>query len=69
MSESGTTGSDEAEITRLIEDWARAVRHKDFTGILANHSPDILMFDVPPPVQSKGIDAYRSTWDLFFSWS
>jgi uncharacterized protein (TIGR02246 family) len=67
--DSGTTGSEEAEITRLIEDWARAVRHRDFTGILANHSADILMFDVPPPVQSKGIDAYRSTWDLFFSWS
>ncbi len=27
------------------------------------------MFDVPPPLESKGIDAYRKTWDLFFSWS
>ena len=26
------------------------------------------MFDVPPPLQSKGIDAYKKTWDLFFSW-
>ena len=29
----------------------------------------MLMFDVPPPVQSKGIEAYKKTWDLFFSWS
>ena len=29
----------------------------------------MVMFDVPPPLQSKGIDAYRKTWDLFFSWS
>jgi ketosteroid isomerase-like protein len=28
-----------------------------------------LMFDVPPPFQSKGIDAYRKTWDLFFTWA
>ena len=27
------------------------------------------MFDVPPPFQSKGLDAYRRTWDVFFSWS
>ena len=24
------------------------------------------MFDVPPPLQSKGIDEYKKTWDLFF---
>ncbi len=27
------------------------------------------MFDVPPPLQSRGIDAYRRTWDVFFSWA
>src|SRR5436309_13651627 len=27
------------------------------------------MFDVPPPLQYKGIDAYTRTWDVFFSWS
>jgi ketosteroid isomerase-like protein len=27
------------------------------------------MFDVPPPLQSQGIDGYKKTWDLFFSWS
>jgi ketosteroid isomerase-like protein len=25
------------------------------------------MFDVPPPIQSKGIEAYKKTWNLFFS--
>ena len=64
---SGTT--DEAAIRALIESWAKAVRSKDIDGIIANHSPDILMFDVPPPFQSKGIDAYKRTWDLFFDWS
>src|SRR4029450_12826962 len=69
MSASSNRTTDEAAIRELVESWARAVRVKDFDGILANHSPDILMFDVPPPIQSKGIEAYRKTWDLFFSWS
>jgi hypothetical protein len=44
---SGVRASDEAEIRKLIEDWARAVRAHDLKGILAHHSADILMFDVP----------------------
>ena len=59
--------TDEAKIRELIESWARAVRAKDIDGALARHSTDILMFDVPPPFESKGIEAYRKTWDLFFS--
>ena len=59
--------TDEILIHELIENWAKAVRATDFSGILANHSADMLMFDVPPPFQSKGIEAYKKTWDLFFS--
>jgi uncharacterized protein (TIGR02246 family) len=69
MSASSNSTTDEAVIRELVENWARAVRAKDLDGILANHSTDMLMFDVPPPVQSRGIEAYRKTWDLFFSWS
>jgi uncharacterized protein (TIGR02246 family) len=60
---------DKAAIHDLVSNWARAVRAKDLKGILANHSPQILMFDLPGPLQSKGIDAYKETWDLFFSWA
>jgi uncharacterized protein (TIGR02246 family) len=69
MSANNKPTTDEAAIRDLVENWARAVRSKNLDAILANHSPDMLMFDVPPPIQSKGIDAYRKTWDLFFSWS
>jgi uncharacterized protein (TIGR02246 family) len=69
MNARNNTKTDESAIRDLVENWARAVRTKNLDGILANHSPDILMFDVPPPVQSKGIEAYKKTWDLFFSWS
>ena len=64
-----TKMTDEIEIRNLVESWARAFREKNLTGILAHHSSDMLMFDVPPPFQSKGIEAYKKTWDLYFSWS
>jgi uncharacterized protein (TIGR02246 family) len=67
MSIGNSTTTDEAAIRDLIEGWTRAVRARDFDAILAHHSADILMFDVPPPFESKGIDAYRKTWDLFYS--
>jgi uncharacterized protein (TIGR02246 family) len=69
MSASRKNVTDRTAIRNLVEKWAKAVRRKDLTGILANHSPDMLMFDVPPPLQSKGIRAYQKTWDLFFSWA
>ena len=55
-------------IRQLLANWSEAVRRKDYEGVLKNHSPNMLMFDVPPPFQSEGIDAYRKTWDLFFGW-
>ncbi|WP_027165951.1 nuclear transport factor 2 family protein [Mesorhizobium sp. WSM3224] len=54
------------EVRGLIEQWAAAVRRKDIDGILRHHAPDFVMFDVPPPLQSTGIEAYRDTWPLFF---
>jgi ketosteroid isomerase-like protein len=59
--------TNEAVIRELIENWAKAVRNKDYDAILAHHSRDIVMYDVPEPFQSVGIDAYRRTWDTFFS--
>lgn len=57
----------DAEIRTLVDDWASAVRAKDMTRVLAHHADDIVMFDVPMPLQSKGIEEYRKTWDLFFA--
>ena len=59
-------GTEESKIKGLIEAWADAVRRHDLSGILAHHEPDIVMFDVPPPLQSRGLEAYKKSWDLFF---
>jgi ketosteroid isomerase-like protein len=61
-------GTAESQVRALIESWAAAVRRHDYPGILAHHEQDIVMFDVPPPLQSRGMDEYKKTWDLFFKY-
>ena len=55
------------QIEDVIRGWESAIQAGDRTAILANHTPDILMFDVPEPLQSKGTSEYSKTWDLFYS--
>jgi uncharacterized protein (TIGR02246 family) len=61
--------TNETQIRTLIERWAQAVRDGDMDSILAHHTNDIVMFDVPPPLQVKGIEAYKEQWELFFQYS
>jgi uncharacterized protein (TIGR02246 family) len=61
--------NDEQAIRTLIEGWARAAHSGDLPGVLADHAPDIVMFDVPPPHRGvRGLEAYRQTWPGFFEW-
>lgn len=61
--------NDEVELRELIARWSKAVRDQNLAGIRADHDPEMLMFDVPPPFQSRGLDAYMTTWKTFLDWS
>jgi uncharacterized protein (TIGR02246 family) len=58
---------DENEIFSLVERWSKAVRDGDRAAIRQDHDANILMFDVPPPFRSRGIDDYMATWETFFA--
>ncbi|MEV0792909.1 nuclear transport factor 2 family protein [Kribbella sp. NPDC050459] len=61
--------TDEQAIRTLIETWVAAVHAGDLDTVLAQHAPDLVMFDVPPPYDGvRGLDAYRDTWPGFFEW-
>ena len=61
--------TDEAAIRDLITHWIKAIQAQDLDGVLAEHDPEIVQFDVPPPYDGvRGIDAYRDTWPPFFEW-
>jgi uncharacterized protein (TIGR02246 family) len=61
--------SDDDEIRDLIIAWIAGVRDGDLDAVLAQHDPDIVMFDVQPPYRRvRGIDEYRESWGPFFEW-
>jgi uncharacterized protein YndB with AHSA1/START domain/ketosteroid isomerase-like protein len=61
------TAGDVDAVRHVIRSWERAIQTGDIDGILANHPPDVLMFDVNEPIQFRGTAEYRKTWDFFFS--
>ncbi|WP_342673975.1 SgcJ/EcaC family oxidoreductase [Chondromyces crocatus] len=62
-----TPSTDEKAIRDLVEAWAQAVRDGDMDGVLAHHTMDVVMFDVPLPLQRTGLAAYRAAWEPFLS--
>ncbi|HKY08301.1 MAG TPA: SgcJ/EcaC family oxidoreductase [Candidatus Binatia bacterium] len=63
MATKKTGASAEAEIRQLVEKWTEALRAKDVDGLMANYAPDMVLFDLAPPLQYKGADAYRKNWE------
>jgi uncharacterized protein (TIGR02246 family) len=59
----------QAAIRELITRWAEAVHTGDLDAVVAEHDPDIVLFDVPPPYNGlRGIEQYRDSWPPFFEW-
>jgi uncharacterized protein (TIGR02246 family) len=57
----------QAEIRELVHRWVAAIQACDLDAVIADHTDDIVMFDVPPPQDGvRGIEAYRQTWPPFF---
>ncbi len=55
----------EEQVRALIENWTKAIRSGDRAGILAHHSPEVLMYDFPRV--EHGLQAYDRTWDYFYA--
>jgi ketosteroid isomerase-like protein len=57
---------DEAKILELRDRWLRALRTKDLEGIMSCYAPDILVFDLLPPLRYAGADEYKKNWAEWF---
>ena len=52
----------ENQIRAVLEAWARATRENHQDDVLKNHVPDLVIFDVLPPMKYESADAYRRSW-------
>jgi ketosteroid isomerase-like protein len=54
--------TDEADIRRRIDEHVEAIRAMDVERVMAIYAPDIVSFDLDPPLQYMGIEAKRKRW-------
>jgi len=59
--------SNEAQIRQLIDGWVKAFQTKDVNLMMSFHAPEFAAFDIIPPLQYVGKDAYRKVWEEAFA--
>ena len=58
---------DEAEIREVIDTLVESIRTADLDGLEACFAPDMVSFDVGPPLQHVGVHAKLKNWEEAFS--
>ena len=56
------TGTDDDQVRQLLVQWARATREGRLDQVLEHHAPDVLIYDVLPPMKYESAAAYRCSW-------
>lgn len=69
MPRARSAADDEAEIRQLLDRWTKAFRARDLNGIMSIYEPGetLVAFDVVPPLQYVGSDAYRKDCQEFLA--
>lgn len=61
-----SAAAEEAAIRRQIEKVIEGLRSKDLDALREPYAPDVVSFDVEPPLQHVGIEAKLSNWARVF---
>ena len=67
MITANNTAIDHAQLTKLTDDLANAVRTKDVNASMSHYSPNVSLFDVVEPLQHIGADAVRKRTEEWLS--
>ena len=54
--------TNEADIRRRIDKMVNAIRAMDLEGVKSIYAPDIVSFDIEPPLQHLGAEAKWKNW-------
>ena len=57
----------EALIRQRIEDWVKALRAKDIDRVMSLYAPNMVSFDLAPPLRYVGADGKRQAWQEVFA--
>jgi uncharacterized protein (TIGR02246 family) len=67
MPAADASAADEAAIRALVDGYVEAIRNHDLDGVMAAYAPDLMAFDVVPPLRYAGAEAFRPVWQAFFA--
>jgi uncharacterized protein (TIGR02246 family) len=67
MAANMTPARDDKEVRERIEALAHALRAKDLDALMTFYAPDVVTFDVRPPLQVQGAAAYRKNFERWFA--
>lgn len=56
-----------AEVRERLETLAQAIRDKDVEALMSHYAPDIVVFDVRPPLVVQGAGDYRKNFEKWFA--
>jgi len=62
-----TSASITVVLRRRIDDIAQAIRDKDVERLLAFYAQDVTAFDLRPPLDVRGANAYRKNFQKWFA--
>jgi uncharacterized protein (TIGR02246 family) len=62
-----TAAKEDAGMHAHIDALAQAIRAKDLDALMPHYAPDMTVFDVRPPLQRKGREAYRENFEAWFA--
>jgi ketosteroid isomerase-like protein len=60
--------TDEARIRECIESWTKALHAKDVDGVMSHYTPDVLAFDLAPPLQHTAAEYRHGYAEWFKTW-
>jgi uncharacterized protein (TIGR02246 family) len=66
MTVKDSKATDQAQIRQLIDHCADSLRSKDVNGVMSHYAPDIVAFDLAPPLQYRGTRTYRNNLEAWF---
>lgn len=59
--------NEEVAIRELLDHCIRALHDKDIEGLMSIYAPGVVSFDIVPPLQYKGAEAFRKVWEEVFT--
>ncbi len=58
--------TEEVAIRKLVDAFVTSIRAKDLDGVMAAFAPDVVSFDLGPPLQHGGGETFAKRWRELF---